>query len=72
MVLLYASSHRHDSTYHSLCYTSRGQKINIEGKGVTQTGLLAIVYKNTNEYLVILFTPEVESNAVYLSRTEGR
>ena len=49
-----------------------GQKINIEGKGVTQTGLLAIVYKNTNEYLDILFTPEVESNAVYLSRTEGR
>ena len=24
MVLLYASSHRKDSTYHSLCYTSRG------------------------------------------------
>ena len=23
-VLLYASSHRQDSTYHSLCYTSRG------------------------------------------------
>ena len=23
-VLLYAPSHRHDSTYHSLCYTSRG------------------------------------------------
>ena len=23
-VLLYASSHRHDSTYHGLCYTSRG------------------------------------------------
>ena len=24
MVLLYAPSHRQDSTYHSLCYTSRG------------------------------------------------
>ena len=24
MVLLYASSHRQDNTYHSLCYTSRG------------------------------------------------
>ena len=24
MVLLYASSHRQDTTYHSLCYTSRG------------------------------------------------
>ena len=23
-VLLYAASHRQDSTYHSLCYTSRG------------------------------------------------
>ena len=23
-VLLYASSHRQDSTYHGLCYTSRG------------------------------------------------
>ena len=23
-VLLYASSHRHDDTYHGLCYTSRG------------------------------------------------
>ena len=23
-VLLYAPSHRHDNTYHSLCYTSRG------------------------------------------------
>ena len=23
-VLLYAPSHRHDSIYHSLCYTSRG------------------------------------------------
>ena len=23
-VLLYAPSHRHDSTYHGLCYTSRG------------------------------------------------
>ena len=23
-VLLYAPSHRQDSTYHSLCYTSRG------------------------------------------------
>ena len=23
-VLLYATSHRQDSTYHSLCYTSRG------------------------------------------------
>ena len=23
-VLLYAQSHRHDSTYHGLCYTSRG------------------------------------------------
>ena len=23
-VLLYASSHRQDNTYHSLCYTSRG------------------------------------------------
>ena len=23
-VILYASSHRQDSTYHSLCYTSRG------------------------------------------------
>ena len=23
-VLLYASSHRHDNTYHSLCYASRG------------------------------------------------
>ena len=23
-VLLYASSHRHDITYHGLCYTSRG------------------------------------------------
>ena len=23
-VLLYASSHRHDNTYHGLCYTSRG------------------------------------------------
>ena len=23
-VLLYARSHRHDSTYHGLCYTSRG------------------------------------------------
>ena len=24
MVLLYASSHRQDNTYHDLCYTSRG------------------------------------------------
>ena len=24
-VLLYAPSHRQDSTYHSLCYTSRGE-----------------------------------------------
>ena len=24
MVLLYAPSHRHDNTYHGLCYTSRG------------------------------------------------
>ena len=24
-VLLYAPSHRHDNTYHSLCYTSRGE-----------------------------------------------
>ena len=24
MVLLYAQSHRQDSTYHGLCYTSRG------------------------------------------------
>ena len=24
MVLLYASSHRQDNTYHGLCYTSRG------------------------------------------------
>ena len=24
-VLLYASSHRQDNTYHSLCYTSRGE-----------------------------------------------
>ena len=24
MVLLYVSSHRQDSTYHGLCYTSRG------------------------------------------------
>ena len=24
MVLIYASSHRHDDTYHGLCYTSRG------------------------------------------------
>ena len=24
MVLLYVSPHRHDNTYHSLCYTSRG------------------------------------------------
>ena len=23
-ILLYASSHRHDNTYHDLCYTSRG------------------------------------------------
>ena len=23
-VLLYAASHRHDNTYHGLCYTSRG------------------------------------------------
>ena len=26
-VLLYASSHRRDSTYHDLCYTSRGNNI---------------------------------------------
>ena len=24
-VLLYASSHRQDNTYHGLCYTSRGE-----------------------------------------------
>ena len=29
-VLLYAPSHRQDSTYHSLCYTSRGYKYYID------------------------------------------
>ena len=30
-VLLYAPSHRQDSTYHSLCYTSRGAPCHFEG-----------------------------------------
>ena len=29
-VLLYASSHRQDNTYHGLCYTSRGELASID------------------------------------------
>ena len=31
-VLLYAPSHRQDSTYHGLCYTSRGALAGTRGK----------------------------------------
>ena len=32
-VLLYAPSHKQDSTYHSLCYTSRGTLAGMRNKG---------------------------------------
>ena len=39
--LLYAPSHRQDSTYHDLCYTNRGAHDSAEGRKQTslRTGL---------------------------------
>ena len=34
-VLLYASSHRQDNTYHSICYTSRGALAGTRNSSIT-------------------------------------
>ena len=36
-VLLYAPSHRQDSTYHDLCYSSRGTLAGVHDRASTQT-----------------------------------
>ena len=38
-VLLYAPSHRQDSTYHGLCYTSRGALAGTRNKNVLSASL---------------------------------
>ena len=49
-VLLYASSHRQDSTYHGLCYTSRGTPA---GKRNSSVGILmrmsVLIVRNDGE-----------------------
>ena len=41
-VLLYAPSHRQDSTYHSLCYTSRGA---LAGTRNSSVGTITLSYR---------------------------
>ena len=45
-VLLYAPSHRQDSTYHGLCYTSRGAL-------ATTTTTTTTTNNNNNNYITI-------------------
>ena len=56
-VLLYAPSHRQDSTYHSLCYTSRGG-IHIHTHTYTHTD----VYTCTHKYVYIYICSCVDLN----------
>ena len=45
-VLLYASSHRQNNTYHSLCYTSRGA---LAGTRSSSMGRMHIKFDNLND-----------------------
>ena len=51
-VLLYAPSHRQDSTYHGLCYTSRGALLERE---IAQWGLKRGVNNNNNNIAFFFF-----------------
>ena len=47
IVLLYAPSHRQDSTYHGLCYTSRGALV-----GTRYSSMGKKTYKDNNNYIL--------------------
>ena len=59
-VLLYASSHRQDNTYHSLCYTSRGalvgmrnnciQSHSVQVATLVKISYLSIIYISLSVY----------------------
>ena len=46
-VLLYASSHRQDNTYHDLCYTSCGALAGTRNSSMGQPSDLTVVYTGT-------------------------
>ena len=58
MVLLYAPSHRQDSTYHGLCYTSRGVKYFL---------IFILLRLNVNLYLLYHISVYSVVNYTYLS-----
>ena len=43
MVLLYTPSYRQDSTYHSLCYTSRGALAETRNSSTVQLGVTELL-----------------------------
>ena len=43
-VLLYAPSHRQDSTYHSLCYTSRGALAGMRNTPYSKPFIVLIIF----------------------------
>ena len=47
-VLLYAPSHRHDNTYHGLCYTSRGALAGMKN-GSTSWRIDPTTHRNMSE-----------------------
>ena len=57
-VLLYAPSHRHDNTYHGLCYTSRGA---LAGTRLLETESLSMLSLLETESLSMLSVCEIES-----------
>ena len=54
-VLLCASSHRQDNTYHGLCYTSRGALAGTRQKCTVSTGKIALLKERKKEmfYLTV-------------------
>ena len=58
-VLLYAPSHRHDSTYHGLCYTSRGALAGTRysSMGPPHEGLIRRPIAHHNETHLTIYQP---------------
>ena len=67
-VLLYASSHIQDNTYHDLCYTSRGSLAGTRNS--YYSGHIFVVYnvyyifiQNANTIIILLFPDQSTNNA---------
>ena len=64
-VLLYAPSHRQDSTYHGLCYTSRGSLAGTRNSSMDNNNT-STVYKSYYIYITLIldFPPAVLQSVI--------